>query len=157
MVLYELSMDDVDHLQRIFSDPEAMRFYPGTKNIDETKAWIQRELDRYSEKGYGLWACHLKETSEFVGQCGLVFWDDIAGQEEVEIGYLFVRQHWKKGLATEAAKGCLRYAREVLGQQRLISLIRPENTPSRAVAERLGMKIEKETKVKGFHALVYAT
>lgn len=156
MILRKLSLYDVDNLQRIFADPEAMRFYPGTKDIGETKTWIQKQLTRYKQQGYGLWACHLKETGEFVGQCGLVFWDDIAGQEEVEIGYLFIRQHWKKGLATEAAKACLKYAHRTLGRRRLISLIKPDNLPSRAVAERVGMKVEKEAKVMGFQALVYS-
>jgi len=156
MVLRKLCQDDVDHLQRIFSDPETMRYYPGTKEVEETKRWIEKQLASYKQQGYGLWACHLKETGEFVGQCGLLFWEDIAGEEEVEIGYLFVRQHWKKGLATEAAKACLKYARKTLGRNRLISLIKPENSPSRAVAERMGMEVEKEAEVKGVQALVYA-
>lgn len=156
MVLRKLSFDDIDNLQRIFSDPEAMRFYPGTKDIAETKLWIQKQLTRYKQQGHGLWACHLKETGEFVGQCGLVFWEDIAGQEELEIGYLFVRQHWRKGLATEAAKACLEYAHKTLGYKRLISLIKQDNMPSRAVAERVGMKVEKEAEVMGFRALVYS-
>lgn len=122
----------------------------------KTKEWIKKQCDRYAENGYGLWACHLKNTGEFVGQCGLVFWKDIAGNEEVEIGYLFVSNHWKKGLATEAARACLEYAHQNLGQNRLISLIRSENAPSRRVAERVGMSVEKEVEFTGSKVLVYA-
>ncbi|SCA63901.1 hypothetical protein SCG7109_BM_00050 [Chlamydiales bacterium SCGC AG-110-M15] len=157
MVLRELNMGDVDNLQRILADPEAMRYYPGTMNKEETKEWIQRQLDRYENKGTSIWACHLKETGEFVGQCGLIPWPDIDGREELEIGYLFVREHWKKGLATEAAIACKKYARDKLGITRLISLIRPENTPSRAVAERNGMTVEKEIVFMGFQVQVYCT
>jgi RimJ/RimL family protein N-acetyltransferase len=32
LFLRELTLDDVDNLLRIFSDPEAMRYYPATKD-----------------------------------------------------------------------------------------------------------------------------
>jgi [ribosomal protein S5]-alanine N-acetyltransferase len=58
-------------------------------------------------------------------------------------------------LATEAARACLDYAFSNLGLQRVISLIRPENLPSRRVAERNGMSVEKETIFVGLPHLVY--
>ena len=39
--------------------------------------------------------------------------------------------------------------------ERVISLIRPENVPSRRVAERNGMLVEKETIFVGLPHLVY--
>jgi RimJ/RimL family protein N-acetyltransferase len=38
----------------------------------------------------------------------------------------------------------------------VISLIHPENIPSRRVAEKNGMKVEKEITFRGFPTLVYA-
>jgi RimJ/RimL family protein N-acetyltransferase len=48
------------------------------------------------------------------------------------------------------------YAFNQLGRRRIISMIRPENIPSRRVAERNGLKIEKELFWKGFQHFVYA-
>jgi RimJ/RimL family protein N-acetyltransferase len=59
-----------------------MQYYPKTFDIEETKTWIQRVLNNYEKHGAGLWACHLKSTGEFVGQCGLFFQPDIDGQDE---------------------------------------------------------------------------
>lgn len=101
-----------------------------------------------------MWACHLKETGEFVGICGLHYHPDIDGQEEFEIGYLFVRKFWHQGLATEAAKAVEEYLK-AKGFKRLISLVRPENKPSQRVAERNGLKPEKEIVYKGFKHTVY--
>ncbi|HAU0297535.1 TPA: GNAT family N-acetyltransferase [Legionella pneumophila] len=151
----KITMMDVENLQKIFSDPITMQYYPKIFNIEETKAWIQRVLNNYDKHGAGLWACHLKSTDEFVGQCGLFFQPNIDGQDEVEIGYLFVRKFWHQGLATEAACGTMNYAREKLGYKRLISLIRPENIPSRRVAGRNGFVPEKEITYKGYKHLVY--
>ena len=47
------------------------------------------------------------------------------------------------------------YAREKLGFKRLISLIRPENIPSRRVADRNGFVPEKEVNYKGSRHIVY--
>jgi RimJ/RimL family protein N-acetyltransferase len=152
-----LTEDDVDNLQKIFSDPVAMQYFPKTFNVEETKAWIQTVFTHYEKHGAGLWACHLRSTKEFVGQCGLYFQSNIDGQDEVEVGYHFVRKFWHQGLATEAAKGVMQYARKKLGFKRLISIIRPENMPSRRVAGRNGFVPEKEITYKGNKAIVYVS
>jgi RimJ/RimL family protein N-acetyltransferase len=48
------------------------------------------------------------------------------------------------------------YAFERLGHRRIISMIRPENTPSRRVAERNGLRVEKEVFWQGYQHFVYA-
>jgi RimJ/RimL family protein N-acetyltransferase len=137
LTLREMSLDDTENLLTIFSDPEAMRFYPGTKDVSETHGWIQWNLDSYQKYGYGLW------IAEFKGQCGLIM-QNIDGTPEVEIGYSFRRALWGQGLATEAAQACRDYGFEQLGLSRLISLIAPGNIVSRRVAEKVGMTLERQ-------------
>src|SRR4051794_17155982 len=86
--LRQMTWDDADNLLGIFADPMAMRFYPSTKDRGETEAWIARHLRGYAEDGIGLWIAELADTGQFVGQCGLVA-QEVAGQREIEIGYLF--------------------------------------------------------------------
>ena len=143
LILRQMNMDDVENLQGIFSDPEAMRFYPGTKDEKETREWITRVMNSYEKNGFGLWIALFKDTLDFAGQCGLIL-QEVEGRNEVEIGYLFLRKYWNRGLATEAAAGCRNYGLNKLGYKRLISLIDPGNLPSRRVAEKVGMKLEKE-------------
>jgi RimJ/RimL family protein N-acetyltransferase len=64
--------------------------------------------------------------------------------EEVEVGYHINRSFQIQGYATEAAIGCMTLAFDLLGISRLISMIRPENVPSRRVAEKNGMTVEAE-------------
>jgi RimJ/RimL family protein N-acetyltransferase len=96
----------------------------------------------------------LKADRKFAGDCGLVH-QQVDGATEVEVGYALARNYQGQGLATEAARACLDYAFSDLGLQRVISLIRPENLPSRRVAERNGMSVEKETIFVGLPHLVY--
>lgn len=155
LFLRELTLEDADLLSGIFSDPETMQHYPKTLNREETETWIKTILNNYKNYGAGMWACHLKTTGEFVGQTGLHFHDNVDGLFEVEVGYLFLRKHWHNGYATEAAKACMNYGHDKLGYERIVSLIRPENLPSRRVAERNGLAIEKEIDYKGIRCYVY--
>ena len=143
MVLRRMEMSDVDDLMGIFSDPVAMRYYPGTKSRREAEDWVRRMLASYRDNGFGLWAAILKDSDEFAGQCGLTV-QEVEGEEEVEIGYLFLRQFWGRGLATEAARASRDHGFHTLGYKRLVSLIDPRNLPSRRVAERVGLTLEKE-------------
>lgn len=141
--LGEMSPNDADSLLGIFSDPVAMRYYPGAKDRAQTEDWIEWNIASYRKSGFGLWVARLKASGEFAGQCGLIL-QEVEGEREVEIGYLFLRRLWGRGLATEAARACRDYATEALGYKRLISLIDPENMASRRVAEKVGMRLEKE-------------
>lgn len=155
MTLRQMGMPDVDHLQGIFADPEAMRCYPSTKDVGETRRWIQWNLDSYQQHGFGLWIASLKPTSQFAGQCGLAL-QEVEGRQEVEIGYLFLRPLWGQGLATEAAQACRDHGFARLGFPRLISLIDPANVASRRVAEKVGMTLEKDITKWGKRLCVYA-
>jgi ribosomal-protein-alanine N-acetyltransferase len=153
--LREFSPDDVDALALILSDAETMRYYPKPFDRAAVEQWIARNLCRYAEDGHGLWAMVLKSTGELIGDCGLTV-QIVDGAKELEIGYHVRRDRWGQGLATEAARACRDFGFSRLGLDRLISLIRPENVPSRRVAEKNGMTVWKEVKWRDLSHLVYA-
>ena len=78
-----------------------------------------------------------------------------AGAASVSTGYLFARDAWGRGYATEGARSCLRYAFEQLKQPYLLSLIDPRNAASIRVAQRLGEQLQGQTEVLGKRPLVY--
>ena len=153
--LREFVTGDADALARIISDPETMRYYPAPYDWKGVANWIGRNLQRYANDGFGLWAMVLEESGELIGDCGLTK-QVVEGIEEIEIGYHLRRDHWGKGLATEAARAVRDYGFANLKVDRLISLIRPENAPSRRVAERNGMKLWKEVMWHNLPHCVYA-
>jgi len=72
-----------------------------------------------------------------------------------------LRQYWRRGLATEAARACRNYGvnrvgHNRLGYTRLISLIDPHNLASKRVAEKIGMTLEKKTTMFDKRIEVYA-
>jgi [ribosomal protein S5]-alanine N-acetyltransferase len=155
LVLREFVPSDADALELVLSDPETMKYYPAPIDQNRIQQWIERNLRRYAEDGVGLWAMVLKATGEMLGDCGIIR-QHVEGEHLYEIGYHLRRDQWGRGLATEAAIACREWGFANLNVDRLISLIRSENVPSRRVAERNGMTIWKEVEWRGQRHYVYA-
>lgn len=138
LYMREMTESDYPALCKILQDEEVMYAYNGAFQQEETAAWLEKQLARYREYGFGLWAVVLKETEEMIGQCGLTMqpWKD---RQLLEIGYLLQKAHWHKGYATEAAKACKEYAFTKLDANEVCSIIRDNNIPSQRVALRNGM------------------
>jgi len=135
LVLREFVPSDADALALVLCDPETMKYYPASIDRDGIQQWIERNLRRYAEDGVGVWAMVLKTAGEIIGDCGIIR-QHVEGEYLYEIGFHLRRDHWGQGLATEAAIACREWGFANLKVDRLISLIRPENVPSRRVAER---------------------
>ncbi len=147
--------EDVDAVFAIIGDEVAMRYYPKTFDRHDAVDWIERNLRRYTVNGHGLFAVTLKGSDQVIGDCGVIR-QEIEGGPQLEVGYHFRRDHWGHGYATEAARACMGLAFSSLGARKVISLIRPENVPSRRVAERNGMQVERQVMHAGLPHLVYA-
>jgi RimJ/RimL family protein N-acetyltransferase len=148
LILRRMRPEDVVPLSAVLSDPHTMRFYPAPYDRQGVETWVARSMARDAETGLALWSSVLKETGEVVGDCGFIL-QDIDGEKELEIGYHTRKDLWGQGLATEAARACRDYAFDRLGRSRVISLIRPENTPSQRVAIKNGMHLWKDTVFRG--------
>ena len=134
----EMTQDDYPALAAILQDAETMYAYEHAFSDEETQAWLDKQLQRYSEYGFGAWAVIHKETQEMIGQCGLSM-QPVEGEMLPEIGYLFNRRYWHKGYASEAAIGCKEYVFGDLDFGELYSIIRDTNLSSINVAIRNGM------------------
>ena len=147
--LREMTPADRPALCRILQDSEVMYAYNGPFSDEEVDEWLERQLARYRQYGYGLWAVVLKATGEMIGQCGLTLqqWN---GREMLEAGYLFQRSHWHQGYATEAASACMDYAFGSLNSPIVCSIIRDNNLPSQQVALRNGMTRQAGVMVKHY-------
>ena len=136
--LRKLTPDDLEGLKKMLQDPEVMTAYEGPFDDGEVQDWLDRQLARYQADGIGLYAVILKETGEFIGQCGLTI-QEIPGRRVMEVGYLFCKEFWHQGYAAEAAIACRDYAFETLHAPEVFSIIRDSNLPSQRVALKNGM------------------
>lgn len=156
LILRELTMDDLEGLHKIFSDPESMKHYPRPFTLEESKNWIKWNMENYATYGFGLWGVVLKEGNQFIGDCGITM-QNICDKMEPEIGYAINKEYTKKGYATEAAQASRKYAFEVLKLKKVYSYMKYTNLASSRVAEKNGMKLIMEVEdLKNTITKIYA-
>jgi len=157
LILRHFHIVDAEAMDRVFGDAEVMKFGKGAQSPEWVRKWLCGCLEDYFQKwGFGLWAVVEKDHRETIGFCGLSRFPDVGGSPETEIGYRLARAHWGKGYATEAASAVRDYAFGTLGLSRLISIIDARNPASIHVAEKIGMRFEKDVIFKGCPNRVYA-
>jgi [ribosomal protein S5]-alanine N-acetyltransferase len=154
LLLRHFTMDDLDSLDAMHSDPEVARFIGGVKTREETRQRLKVWLEEYERYGFSKWAVVLRSSGELIGRCGLSL-EQIDGQSKWELGWTFARAHWGHGYATEAAAGAMEHCFRNRGLQHLISLIRPGNVASMRVAERIGMTYDRIVQWNGAPAKMY--
>ncbi len=138
LILREMTQEDFQALCKILQDESVMYAYEGAFSNAEVQAWLDRQVKNYREYGFGLWAVILKEKGVMIGQCGLTV-QNYKSNMVLEVGYLFQKEYWHCGYATEAAIACKEYAFDKLNSKEVYSIIRDTNIASQDVAKRNGM------------------
>jgi ribosomal-protein-alanine N-acetyltransferase len=142
LLLRPFDEGDLAELTRLRSDPEVMRYIGG--GLMQSPEAIARRfrfyMDCYARHGFSMMPAIRKSDKAFVGWGGL---QPLEETGEIEVGYGFDKPFWGHGYATELAAAWLRYGFEEAGLPRIVAVAIPENTASRRVMEKLGMKYEK--------------
>jgi RimJ/RimL family protein N-acetyltransferase len=140
-------MDDVDALALLHAQESFWRYPFGRGwSRDETEAFLERTIARYADPGIGVCAAVVRDTRELAGWVGLAvpeFLPEIL--PAVEVGWRLGKQFWGRGYATEAGAAWLRYGFDVLGLDEIVSIYEPDNVASRAVMDRLGFALARDT------------
>ncbi len=139
LILREYTMGDFAALYEIVSDPETMQHYPAPFDVERTKVWISWNLENYEKYGFGLWAVVLKETGEFIGDCGITI-QNIDGEMLPEIGYHIHKKYWRKGFGKEAAIAVRDWTFEHTDYDIIYSYMKYTNVGSYNTAIANGMK-----------------
>ncbi len=150
LILRHLHIADADAMDDVFGDAGVMHYGPGVQTPTWVRKWLRARFVEYHELGFGLWAIIEKSDRKVLGYCGLSHFPYVGGQPETEIGYRLARAHWGRGYATEAAKAVRDYGFHTLNLPRLIALIDPQNVASIRVAEKIGLRYEKDVMLEGY-------
>ncbi len=147
------TLEDLDDLFLIRSDPEVMRFITGVPSSRaQALAALTKHLNRWQAHAFGHWAVRFKNNPTLLGWCGLDFLDTTP---EIEVGYGLARSHWGLGISTEAARASLEYGFQHMSPERIVAVAYPENAASRHVMEKLGMKYVKNGSYYGADLVYY--
>jgi RimJ/RimL family protein N-acetyltransferase len=106
---------------------------------EESAASLRRYDRHWREHGFGLLAVDDRTTGALIGRSGVQYHRQWA--DDPEVGWGLDPGWWGRGLATEAGAACVRWAFDVLGYPRLVSICTQENLASRRVMEKLGFRL----------------
>lgn len=155
LLLRPLAEGDLDRIAALMADNDFMRFSLGLYSREQSAAFLDKMRARDRAGLPSQFGVVFREDGRLLGYCGF-FPQVVDGIEELEIGYRIDPAYWGRGIATEAARVVRDHAINDLHLPRVISLIHPENIPSRRVAEKNGMTPEKETVFRGFPTIVFS-
>jgi [ribosomal protein S5]-alanine N-acetyltransferase len=155
LILRPFRAEDVEIMAELFANSDFMRFSLGVLTRAQTVTFLDKVIGWERACLPSQFALIVRSEGALVGYCGFYHHPD-EKIDDLEIGYRVHPNYWNKGIATEAARAVRDHAFRDLKLPRVISLIHPENVPSRRVAEKNGMMFEKEIVFRGFPTLVFA-
>jgi RimJ/RimL family protein N-acetyltransferase len=149
-----LSLAHGDELAVLHADERVMATMGGrTATAEESRAWLERNLEHGAEPGCGVFVFRELATGRFVGR-GAIRRIEIGGREEVEVGYAVAADLWGRGLATEMASALVDHA-SAHGLADLVAYTEPANAASRRVMEKAGFAYEREVEHHGRLQVLY--
>jgi [ribosomal protein S5]-alanine N-acetyltransferase len=143
LLLREFRETDFDDIHAYAAVPEVSRFMVwGPNSPQDTRDFLARALAQQADWPRDHVGLAIERDGVVIGSIRL----DLQGEETADLGYTLHRDHWRQGLATEAAAAMLEVAFGVLGLHRVWATCDVENTGSFGVMEKLGLRREAEFK-----------
>lgn len=122
------------------NDPEVLQFTGDNPfaSVREAESFILN-YSHYKESGYGRWSIYRLEDNQYLGFAGLRYNQDSG---ETDIGYRIMRQHWGKGIATQATRLSLKVGFNQYNLDSIIGRAMENNPASYHILEKLGFEKE---------------
>ncbi|MEW9918379.1 GNAT family N-acetyltransferase [Marimonas sp. MJW-29] len=129
-----------------FYATERSQMVGGPRDADGSFNALASRIGHWALHGHGLWHVDDRNSGDFLGWVGVLnppSWD------EPELAWTLFAHAEGKGYAYEAARAARAFAAQEFKLDGMISYIRPDNARSRALAEKLGARIERDGAVMG--------
>jgi ribosomal-protein-alanine N-acetyltransferase len=143
LTLRDFKEDDWIEVQRYAADPEVVRYMEWGPNSEaQTREFIERiRAQQQDEPRHDFeLAVTLRADGRLIGGCG--FHVSNPHDREGWIGYVFSRDNWGQGYATEAARALLAVGFGQCDLHRIFATCDPRNIASARVLEKIGMRHE---------------
>ncbi len=158
LVLRQWRKDDRTHYFDILQEPAVFRhFGPEPMGMEECWRRLMAAAGGWQLNGFGGWAVERKGDGRLLGMTALfTAWRDLEPEfgDEPEMGWIFATEAHGQGLAGEACRAALDWARSNLAPTPIWAIIAPANEPSLRLAARLGFEPVRETRYHGDPTLV---
>ena len=144
LILRQPTMRDAEWYFEYFSRPEIVwgGGEPGPKNMRKAREEFREYLvDLYQKRKGFRWIITIKGVGRPIGTLGFYKWSPTAGYQ-AEMGYDLEKEHWGKGIMTEAMRAVINFGFEKMELNRIEVYIMPRNKRSIKMIKRLGFRRE---------------
>lgn len=141
--LRKFANSDSNFIIELLNDPDWIRNIGDrhVRTVDDAIAYLNNgPIASYRINGFGMLAVELKHDHVTIGTCGLI---KRPGLADVDIGFAFLPDFRRKGLALEAATSVLDTAKSVHNLPRVVAIVLPGNESSVNLVEKLGLTFEQ--------------
>lgn len=136
----EFAISDAPFIYKLLNSPGWLANIGdrNVRSIEDAEQYIQEKyLPLYDTTGVGAYVIQLRGSGTVIGTCGLYKRPDL---DYPDIGFALLPQFEKNGYAFEASTALMKFAKETLELNIVYGITIQENTASRKLLERLGLK-----------------
>ncbi|MDQ7863805.1 GNAT family protein [Peribacillus frigoritolerans] len=143
LILREVTLEDAGDMFKYLSDTDVVKpmgldpFETVNDVWDEIK-WYESIFEKRFRELDG--EITLKDSGKVIGSCG--FLNMVTKHHRAEIGYELSKDHWGKGIVSEALEAVVMYGYRHFHLERIEALIEPDNHPSQKLVEKQGFRRE---------------
>lgn len=149
LMLRDYTINDIDNFYRLKSNRLVWNHstYDTINEIEKAKEELKELIRKRKNGKFVSMALFHSSTGEFIGECGIVDYNDRLHRGILECHLL--PQYWNRGYATEIVKAILKYAFDVQKMKRLEVRTLEENKASSKVLSKCGFLCEGT--MRSFH------
>ncbi len=144
LVLRQPTMRDAGWYFEYFSRPENVwgAGEPAPKDMEAARSELRKYMvDLYRERLGFRWIVTMKDDGRPIGSLGYYKWAPSVGYQ-AEMGYDLSKEHWDKGIMTEAMNAVIDFGFKRMKLNRIEVYAMPRNKRSAKLAKGLGFKRE---------------
>ena len=143
---------DFDVLKELDMDPAVRAHFPeGPLTPKQIKERISKNKAFFEVNGFGDFAVVDLENGQFTGRAGFALTEG----DEIEVGYVFLKRCWGRGLAQESLRALLTWARDNLDVPRIVAYAPRQHSTSFNVMRKSGMRYFKTEETRGVECDYY--
>jgi RimJ/RimL family protein N-acetyltransferase len=139
LLIREIMPEDINALLSVYSKEKNMKYISSGK-YDWTAEELQGKYEKVNTDGYphgyGIFA--VVADGDIIGEAGL--FNSFGNEKILELGYILDNKYWNRGYGTEICSGLLDYGFNVLGVDKIIARMYPENIGSIRICEKLNFR-----------------
>jgi RimJ/RimL family protein N-acetyltransferase len=149
------SVDDLEAVFAIQSDPETNRYPPTSppSDHDEARVLLDGWMSCWADDGIGYYVVEQVLDREVVGFTGVRLADGAEFGQSAEpllnLYYRFTPAVWGRGYAREVAAAALQEAEAVRPERAVVIVTRPDNAPALKLAAALGFGFYRDVEHEG--------